>query len=632
MAETTVPLRFYKVANTYQLMPETNNANAGTLVTDANELKTAEAWYSNPDNYNNIGRQEFEGLQSRLADYRAGRSEFLLNSQGNLATQGEVTAQKAQADAIASGSAYNVGTKEAPLTMPYGSPGALLSMNPKAYADTYGGTGVQGYNPAGTYQEIPFDAKRFEEATNAAKTAGVTSPSNYEGAVGMYKEFLPSQKEPSAVDTFVSQDPYLNTVIKGYQDYMSQQNQRTSLVDTYKSMLKESGIQGIDTELINMKNIINGTEDDIRTEVTKAGGFATDSQVMALSNARNKQLIKNYNTLLETRNSKAQYLDTLMNLTQQDRQEADQRFEQMTNFGFKVAEINQQMKQSAISTLDRVAKTLGWDGVYQSTQGNPQLQRQIEMMYGLPAGGLAIAAQRDAQARLVAQQKETLDAQYKQAQIAAQNSPKTTSQTASIQEYEYAKSQGYAGDYIQYQNDDANRKIAIQNGSGLSGPQLTAFNSLADKQNKSPLIAAADRTLILSDSINKAKADPNNGALQLNLVYSYIQALDTYQSAVREGELGLVNSIDSKLGQFSNYIQQINSGQIVRPEVIQQMADAASNIVKVIQEGAERKRQQFKSQADVQGLGDVWNKYMGSATNSSFEGSSAPTGDDLWNW
>lgn len=223
------------------------------------------------------------------------------------------------------------------------------------------------------------------------------------------------------------------------------------------------------------------------------------------------------------------------------------------------------------------------------------------------------------------------DYQTRLASLAGQLEAKLPA-TASIQEYEYAKKNGYKGTYEQYQNDDANRKIAIQNGSGLSGPQLTAFNSLADKQNKSPLIAAADRTIVLKNSIEQARKDPGNASQQLSLIYSYIQALDTYQSAVREGELGLVNSIDSKIGQFQSSVEKIQNGQIVRPEVILQIAKAAENIVSTIQQGADLKKKQFKSQAEVQGLGDVWSRYMGGATANSFENSPAPTGDDIWNW
>lgn len=254
-------------------------------------------------------------------------------------------------------------------------------------------------------------SKNNQQAFEAAKNSGITSPSDRSGANDMFNQFSFSQQASSGVDNFISQDPYLNTVISGYQQYMSQQNQRTSLVDTYKSMLEQSGIQGIDTDLINMKNVIEGTEDDIRNEVTKAGGFATDSQVMALSNARNKQLIKNYNNLLETRNSKEKYLDTMLNLTQQDRQEADARFESQMNFGFKIAEVNQQMKQNAISTLDRTAQTIGWDGIFNSTQGNPQLQRQIEAIYGLPQGGLYQAAQRAFEERAAIEQERELGLQ-----------------------------------------------------------------------------------------------------------------------------------------------------------------------------------------------------------------------------
>ena len=292
-----------------------------------------------------------------------------------------------------------------PLTMTAGSAGDIASK----------GGSFQQQAQSSTAQlpnVFPVDpnaiSKRYEQAVNNAKAAGVTSPSDYTGANEMYKNFLPDQQGTSVVDDFVSKDPYLGSVIKSFQDYMGQQNQRTSLVDTYKSLLKESGVQEIDTELINMKKVIEGTEDDIRTEVTKAGGFATDSQVIALGNARNKQLIKNYNTLLETRNSKEKYLDNIMSLTSQDRQEADKRFEIQMNFGTKIAEINQTMKKSAVETIDRLQKAMGWDGIWNATGGNQQLISQLERTYGLPAGGLFVAAR---QADIDRYNKETKDSQ-----------------------------------------------------------------------------------------------------------------------------------------------------------------------------------------------------------------------------
>lgn len=150
----------------------------------------------------------------------------------------------------------------------------------------------------------------------------------------------------------------------------------------------------------------------------------------------------------------------------------------------------------------------------------------------------------------------------------------------------------------------------------LTAGQASAFNNIVSQMNKSPLIAAADRIPVLKSSIDSARKAPSNAALQLNLVYSYIQALDTYQSAVREGELSLVNSIDSKIGQLSNYVSQVQNGQLVRPEVINQMADAASNIVETINNSAKNKARSFESQANAQGLGDVWKKYTSGFTPS----------------
>lgn len=146
--------------------------------------------------------------------------------------------------------------------------------------------------------------------------------------------------------------------------------------------------------------------------------------------------------------------------------------------------------------------------------------------------------------------------------------------------------------------------------SELTPSQVNQFNAIVGKYNASPLIAASDRTVVLKNSIKEIGDDPGNSAKQLNLAYSYIQALDTYQSAVREGELALVNSIDSKAGQVQNYVQQIQNGQIVRPEVAKQIADAANSVVNTIEEGAKNKSKSFESQANTVGLGPQWKQYM----------------------
>lgn len=171
----------------------------------------------------------------------------------------------------------------------------------------------------------------------------------------------------------------------------------------------------------------------------------------------------------------------------------------------------------------------------------------------------------------------------------------------------------------------------VKETGGLSDPQKASiFNSIVSKYNSSPLILASDRLPVLQAAIDAIQENPEDAALQLNLSYAYIQALDTYQSSVREGELQNLNSIDSKIGNIENYIGQIQKGQIVRPEVAQQIAEAAKNIVDTINGAASQKAQSFASQANVAGVGEEWQQYLGGFTQNYAQGSSeiANTPDD----
>ena len=229
-------------------------------------------------------------------------------------------------------------------------------------------------------------------------------------ARGVIEQYTPTEKPSNPlVDAFFQEDPFMQGLVKSFQDYISPANQRKSLTETYQQMVKDSGIEALDTEMINMKNIIEGSEDDIRREITASGGFSTESQVLALVGSRNKQLIKNYNTLLETRNAKEKYLSTMIGLEQQDRQEADQRFEQSFNMAMQIADYGQKMKQNALEAFERTKEAIGWTGILESVQGDPTAIRLIEKSYGLPAGGLAIAARQEAEAAAQAQKQQAFE-------------------------------------------------------------------------------------------------------------------------------------------------------------------------------------------------------------------------------
>src|SRR3990167_4934280 len=243
---------------------------------------------------------------------------------------------------------------------------------------------------------------KFETGFDYAKTGGTFENLSDVQARTLIQQSVPPETQSNLkVDTFFQQDPFMTSLVKSFQDYISPVNQRKSLTETYQQMLKNSGVQALDTELINMKRIIESTEDSIREEIQKSGGFANENQILALSNARSKQLIKNYNVLLETRNAKEKYLSTMIGLEQQDRQEADARFDKAWNMTMQIADYGMKMQQQSIEKFDRIVKTIGWSGLLNSVDSNEA--RLIEQAYGLPAGGLQLAAQKELQAQALAQ-------------------------------------------------------------------------------------------------------------------------------------------------------------------------------------------------------------------------------------
>ena len=77
--------------------------------------------------------------------------------------------------------------------------------------------------------------KGFQDA-NAA--TGGNIPEGTSGA-GLVNQYAPGKKNDLS-STFIQQDPYIAGLMTTLQQYMDPKNQRTSLADTYKTMLKDS--------------------------------------------------------------------------------------------------------------------------------------------------------------------------------------------------------------------------------------------------------------------------------------------------------------------------------------------------------------------------------------------------------
>lgn len=270
----------------------------------------------------------------------------------------------------------------------------------------------------------------------AALQASGPAPQDKGAAMSGIASALPKQGNTAVADEVLAANKAHQDYIDTYTKSQESGEQNKSLTETYKQLSKDLGIETLNTQLMNMKNVIDGTEDDIRNEVTKAGGFATDSQVLAMSNARNKTMIKNYNNLLETRNNAQQNLTTMIGLASQDRAFASEQIDKQLNFKEKEMEFAQKAVTNAQTALKNTADAIGWAGVLKHAlaTGDPTAVQRIESTMGT---GFDLHA---------AATHVSLDDQLKQAQLSniyseihARNNPAPKAQTQA-----QVVAQGYA--------------------------------------------------------------------------------------------------------------------------------------------------------------------------------------------
>lgn len=170
--------------------------------------------------------------------------------------------------------------------------------------------------------------------------------------------------------------------------------------------------------------------------------------------------------------------------------------------------------------------------------------------------------------------------------------------------------------FDEYQTKDANRKarIAAAGASVVAGTDMTSkqqavFNSIVDKQNKSPLIMANDRAMILKKITEEVAKDPSNAALQVSFIYSMIQALDTYQSAVREGEINLIAGTQGLGEKIENLPSKIEQGNPLNPTKIKEYVAVSNTLTNSINNAANAKKNTFKAQASINGIGKQYNEW-----------------------
>lgn len=205
-------------------------------------------------------------------------------------------------------------------------------------------------------------------------------------------------------------DKLMSTYTQAVSQFLNPETQRTSLVDEYKALSSNLGISELKAELMDVNRIMNGNEDDIRSEITAAGGWATDGQVQAMTLGRNKSLLKKAQYISDQLSGAREELGTMIQLTSQDRQFAEQRMATGFSLMGNLIQVKQTMDKSAQDNFWNVQKAIGFDGIMAGTKGDPFLIRQVEKSIG---GGfnLQTAAQQATEARVLEQRKADLQNQ-----------------------------------------------------------------------------------------------------------------------------------------------------------------------------------------------------------------------------
>lgn len=298
---------------------------------------------------------------------------------------------------VGTATSQQTGTQAKPLTMP--ATGSVVDLLNGAGADSsYTARtqlaqqyGIQNYT--GTAAQNQELSKKYIEAHNALKsTAAPQNAAEARNALTTYQDT--KQETPQAnptqqfMDVYGSMNPIEANVYQQLSGLLSATNTKQTLTDLFKQEATAQGIPELNMQLADVKKIMDGTEDDIRSEIQNAGGFATESQVQAMVGARNKTLLKQASYLSDVLSAKNDYVDNIVSLTQADRKQVSDDLDRKLGITNTLVSMSQNMEKNAKDNYQTIVDSVGWDGLAKTLQGNPTQTANVEKMFGLAPGEL----------------------------------------------------------------------------------------------------------------------------------------------------------------------------------------------------------------------------------------------------
>lgn len=249
--------------------------------------------------------------------------------------------------------------------------------------------GIQGYT--GTAKQNTDLAQKYIDAHKSLSSSKTPDTSaDARTAIGSYLDENQQEPDPQQAyfDSIGSMNPVQKQIYDTISNALSSIGTQESFAQEYQDLVTQQGIPALQTNLMNINTIMDGTEDDIRNEITAVGGFATESQVQALTGARNKTLLKQADTISQQLALKQDYVNQVMSFSQADRAEVDKQVEQKLNLTSKLADLSDQMTNAAKDNYNNIIKNVGYAGLAATLKGNPQQIAKVEKLLDLAPGEL----------------------------------------------------------------------------------------------------------------------------------------------------------------------------------------------------------------------------------------------------
>lgn len=371
----------------------------------------------------------------------------------------------------AAGSTPTVGPAPATPVVPAATPtGTASSATPAAVASPP--SGIPGAAPlTGTQSDQAGQAidqlkAKYGKALTDITGTGVEAPqssgsANAGIAAAVKTQPQAPQYDSTQTDAAIKDNEAHQQYLSDYAQSQSTEATQESFTQMYTNLSNQLGLPGVNTELANITNIIDGTEQNIRDEVTAAGGFATESQVQALATSRNKVLIQQQKELADTRDNLQTNLTTMIGLQEKDREYAQTQIDKQLDFDQKNIDFADKAVSAGQESLKNMEATEGWSGIYQAAlaTGDPQAVQRINSTMGNGFDLVSVAAA-DAKTRNLDQTAKALG--IESSQLSIQKTQQDLAGGAGLPIPAKAGLAGYSDTGVKLNNQNAQQQILGQ--------------------------------------------------------------------------------------------------------------------------------------------------------------------------